>query len=261
MEISPYPADPSPAQDRVAAFRLQGQALRVAYGHPCTRTPPPVKRTVEWLRKNGIFNPAKGQRCYLFCPICCPMIGDKLTYVLGAKGTVTVYNGSGVLTTFSFKEIYKNWKLVMKTKLIVLALVSFSPIIAVAQSPIMINLSIDGKECICNKYSIALILEDSVKEIMSKDGYFVPDTTFSGRGEIAIRFGKKELLFMDFNLENYYKAGKVWDIAIDYYPLAVSNPYAEDPNVKWTYSLVPGNTALIMVYRYTKPIKIRCKKN
>lgn len=149
----------------------------------------------------------------------------------------------------------------MKTKLIVLALVFFSPIIAVAQAPIMINLSIDGKECKCNKYSVLFIQEDSVKEMMSKDCYFVPDTTLSGRGDIAVRFGKKELLFTDLSLENFDMAGKVWDIAIDNYPLAVSNPYAEDPNVKWTYSLVPGNTALIMVYRYTKPIKIRCKKS
>ncbi|MEM7374966.1 MAG: hypothetical protein AAF587_40610 [Bacteroidota bacterium] len=145
-------------------------------------------------------------------------------------------------------------------KLILFTFFLVIPIILFAQEPIKIDLSIDGKKCRCPDYSIVFIMQDSIVEIKSTGGYFVPDTTLTNRGDIAIRFGKKELLFTDLNLEEYYKSEKLWQLSIDYPPLSPQSSYSSDSEVKWAYSLVPGNTALITEYRYTKAKKIKCKR-
>jgi len=60
MEIRPSSQTTFPCSRSGGGIGPQGQALRVAYGHPCSPTHPPGKRTVESVRKNGIFDLVKG---------------------------------------------------------------------------------------------------------------------------------------------------------------------------------------------------------
>ncbi|GEM_PF-4735195 len=146
-----------------------------------------------------------------------------------------------------------------KNRLIALTAVLFTSITLFAQRPIKINLSIDGKECPSIEYSIVFITPDSSVEIKSVDGYFVPDTSLVKRGDIAIKFGKQELVFKNLTL-GVHKGGSEWSVSVDYPPLIPEESYSKDPKVKWAYSIVPGNNALITEYRYIKPKKIRCRK-
>lgn len=127
-----------------------------------------------------------------------------------------------------------------------------------AQRPIKVTLSIDGEQCSNMEYSIVFVTPDSSVEKKSVDGYFVPDTSFVKRGDIVILFGKTRLVFKNLNLQ-VHKGGHLWNVYIDYPPLKAEEPYSKDPKVKWAYSLVPGNNALLTEYKYTKSKKIRCR--
>lgn len=143
--------------------------------------------------------------------------------------------------------------------LLIIIIVLLTPALIFGQEPIKVSLSIDGKECRCMEYTVVFSTSNSRIEIKSNDGYFIPDTTLNGKGDITIQFRKTQLIFTDLSLE-VYKGGTMWHISIDYPPLSAEEVYSKDSKTKWAYSLVPGNSALITEFRYSKPRKIRCKK-
>ena len=71
-----------------------------------------------------------------------------------------------------------------------------------AQDSIKVVLSVDGKMCRCKRYSVVFKNADTAIIKIAKKGFFIPDTTLVGRGELTIIFGKKQLVFGDFSFKN-----------------------------------------------------------